>query len=143
MKGHRSLFALLLFIARPVAEALVPSTKPEEVILAQLASLRQNDMPGVYEYASPANKQQTGDVKRFGEMVRVGPYRYLIGHTRADILLTSNIGASKQYLVRVLADDDTNPSSKKIKEYWWSLSRCRTGTYAGCYMVDAVIPNML
>lgn len=132
--------ALLMFL--PVAKTLTPSTKPEEVLLAQLSSLQRDDMAGVYEYASPANKQQTGDLKRFDEMIREGHYKFLIGHLRSDILLTSNIGVSKQYLVRVLAAD-ANSSSKKVKEYWWSLSRCRSGTFKGCYMVDAVIPNMM
>jgi Domain of unknown function (DUF4864) len=134
---------LIIFIFLPVAETLAPSTKPEEVILAQLSSLRKDDMAGVYEYASPENKQQTGDLKRFDEMIRVGHYKYLIGHVRADILLASHLGVSKQYLVRILTTDDANSTSKKVKEYWWCLSRCRTGVYIGCYMVDAVIPNML
>lgn len=80
----------VLIIFLPVAETLVPSTKPEEVILAQLSSLRKDDVAGVYKYASPENKQQTGDLKRFDEMIRVGqplqvfdrthaPGRYLVG----------------------------------------------------------------
>ena len=31
----------------------------------------------------------------------------------------------------------------KIFEYWWSLSRTKTGDYPGSYMVDAVIPNQI
>lgn len=99
-------------------------------------------MLGVYEYASPNNKKRTGDIATFAQMVRVGPYKYLIGHKKADILLTSTIAASKQYFVRVFpAEDKDEKSSKKVVEYWWSLSRCTTGPHTGCYMVDAVIPN--
>jgi len=31
----------------------------------------------------------------------------------------------------------------KISEYWWSLSRSKSGPAAGSYMVDAVIPNSM
>jgi len=142
MNPSRILLSLAFIVFPPTTDGLSPATKPEDIILAQLSSLRNADMAGVYAFASPANKQQTGDVHKFGEMVRSGPYRYLVGHKRADILMSSTVGASKQYLVRVVALD-TNSSSKKIKEYWWSLSRCRTGSFEGCYMVDAVLPNML
>jgi hypothetical protein len=85
------------------------------------------------------NKAQTGSVERFGQMVRSGQYKNLIGHQKADILLSSNMAASKQFLVRVIPKE--YPSKGGIYEYWWSLSRCRTGPNTGCYMVDAVIPN--
>jgi hypothetical protein len=110
--------------------ALSPSTTPEHIVLSQLSALQKDDMPGVYEFASPANKQRTGDVNTFGQMVRTGPYKYLVGHKKADILLESNMAASKQYLVRVIPSN-TEEKSNKIVEYWWSLSRCTSGSYKG------------
>ena len=119
---------------------LTPATTPEEIIQSQLSSLQEDDMTGVFDFASPANRERVGgDVNRFGEMVRSGPYKYLISHTKADILLYSQMGQSKQYLVRVIPSGLSGRPS--IHEYWWSLSRVRTGPTAGCYMVDAVIPN--
>ena len=76
---------------------------------------------------------------------------------------------SRQFLVRVTSssasasasssdleleldddDDDELPSPRdakrdcgKVMEYWWSLSRCKSGEFTGSYMVDAVIPNRL
>jgi hypothetical protein len=127
-----------------ISEALLsPSTTPEQIILSQLASLQKDDMNGVYEFASPANKQRTGDVITFGNMVRTGPYKYLVGHKKADILLESTMVASKQYLVRVVPSESLENPSKRVVEYWWSLSRCNAGPHAGCYLVDAVIPNSL
>jgi len=133
-----SFLFLLATLVISVVESLSPSTTPEQVLLSQLAALQKDDMAGVYEYASPNNKRRTGDIQTFSMMVRQGPYKNLIGHKRADILMTSNIAASKQFLVRVLPADDP----MKVVEYWWSLSRCNVGPYAGCYMVDAVIPNL-
>ena len=93
--------------------------------------------------------------------------RYLVGHTRSEILLESKMAESLQFLVRVTSSLDTASSSpldlnqddnddeegepgvresatqKKVLEYWWSLSRCRTGEFTGSYMVDAVIPNQM
>jgi hypothetical protein len=131
------------------AFTLTPSTNPELIVQSQLLALQQRDMAGVYQYASPTNQAQVGDLDRFSQMIQNsrGPYRPLIGHTKSDILLSSQMFASKQYLVRVVFhnnDDDNNNNNarnSKIVEYWWSLSRCKIGRYAGCYMVDAVIPN--
>ena len=95
--------------------------------------------------------------------------RYLVGHSRSEILLESKMAESRQFLVRVISSLDTASSSpldlnrddiddddeeaesdlrqsapqKKVLEYWWSLSRCKTGEFSGSYMVDAVIPNQM
>lgn len=125
----------LLFSSFSVkAFSLTPSTSPEQIIESQLVALQQDDMPGVYEFASPNNKAQVGTLERFGQMVRSGPYKKLIGHQKADILLSSKMAKSKQYLVRVIPKEYPKGG---ITEFWWSLSRSNNG----CYMVDAVIPN--
>ncbi|KAG7337095.1 protein of unknown function DUF4864 containing protein [Nitzschia inconspicua] len=126
-----------IFICR--AFHLSPSTPPQEVIQQQLQALQQDDMTKVYQLASPNNKERTGDVTRFGQMVRSGPYRHLVQHHSSLVLLESTIGASQQFLVRIVPQDYAE--SGRIVEYWWSLSRCRGGEYEGSYMVDAVIPN--
>jgi hypothetical protein len=120
---------------------LTPSTTPEQIIQSQLAAFQQNDMPGVFRFASPRNKAQFGgDVNRFENMINRGPYQILVNHSKAEILLQSSLAQSQQYLVRVIPAD--YPRKASIQEYWWSLSRCRAqGPDAGCYMVDAVLPN--
>ena len=144
--GYTSWSFLVVLASRCMysVESLSPSTTPEQIIMSQLTALQKDDMVGVYEYASPNNRRRTGDIQMFAMMVRQGPYKNLIGHKKADILMTSKIAASMQFLVRVLpADDPTSTSSySSVVEYWWSLSRCKVGPYAGCYMVDAVIPNL-
>lgn len=145
MSTARSVYGLTILIALAAlcmkgVDTLTPSTTPEQIVQSQLSALQNNDMSGVYEFASPANKQRTGDVNTFGQMVRTGPYKYLVGHKKADILLTSNMAASKQYLVRVVPTVEAGKPTR-IVEYWWSLSRCKSGPHKDCYMVDAVIPN--
>ena len=172
--------SLALSCSPASAFQLTPSTPPDIVIERQLEALRDDDIGAVYAFASPANKAQSGDVANFSRMVRSGPYRcvtgrhapggaggvrraqpltraaalprrYLVGHSRSDILLETKIAASRQFLVRVKwtppseSDDDeageSSPRSDKVREYWWSLSRSKTGEFAGSYMVDAVIPT--
>lgn len=130
-------FFLLVVTPTAFAFTLTPSTNPEQIVQSQLLAFQQQDMAGVYQYASPNNQAQVGNLDRFTQMIQNnnGPYKWLIGHEKSDILLSSNMAASKQYLVRVVCH------KSKIVEYWWSLSRCKMGPHAGCYMVDAVIPN--
>jgi Domain of unknown function (DUF4864) len=126
-------------IVRCHAFQLSPSTPPQEVIQQQLQALQQDDMAAVYQYASPGNKERTGDVTRFSQMVRSGPYKCLIQHQKSTILLESTMASSRQFLVRILPRD--YEKTGRIVEYWWSLSRCMEGEYAGSFMVDAVIRN--
>lgn len=142
--------------------SLSPQTTPEEIVTAQLTSLQQDDMQGVFDFASPSNKANVNnDLDAFDRMVRQGAYGYLVGHEQADILLTMKAPTMNiwQGLVRVVPaekeerksddeDDDeeepmvqSNLPEEPTKEYWWTLSRCTTGIHKGCYMVDAVMPN--
>jgi len=137
--------------------SLNPSSTPEQVIQSQLAALKSNDMSKVFRYASPSNKDRVGgDVQKFDEMVRSGPYRFLVGHRNAEILLVNDIYAptSRRFLVRVVPDEtcmtaednrlqliETTTNNSLVHDYWWVLSRSRKGPDVGCYMVDAVLPN--
>ncbi|KAL3931379.1 MAG: hypothetical protein SGARI_004222 [Bacillariaceae sp.] len=94
-------------------------------------------MDQVYLFASPPNKERTGDVARFGQMVRSGPYKPLVQHQKSLIVLESAMAKSRQFLVRIVPSNE----SGRVVEYWWSLSRCNAGEFRGSYMVDAVIPN--
>jgi hypothetical protein len=71
------------------------------------------------------------------------------------------MAGSRQFLVRVSSSPSASTSSLdldpddveegedeskderrgKILEYWWSLSRCKSGEFTGSYMVDFVLPN--
>ena len=129
------LTALLVCIA-PTNALLTPAMTPQQ-------ALQQDDMARVFGYASPNNRANVGgSIERFGTMVRSGPYKYLIRHKRADVLLTVSSSSNPQRwrgLVRVSCSDECD---KETTEFWWLLSRCgEGGDYPGCFMVDAVIPN--
>ena len=122
------------------ALALTPAMTPQQVVQRQLSALQQDDMRQVFFYASPNNKANVGgSIERFGSMVRSGPYKYLIHHKQADVLMTVSSNPDRwRGLVRVVCSDG---SDKETTEFWWLLSRCQGGDYPGCFMVDAVIPN--
>jgi hypothetical protein len=139
MKLLKSIVLLpLLFLS--AHSFLTPAMTPEQIVTAQLAALQKDDMRAVYEFASPANKARVGSLDTFSLMVHDGPYRNLVKHEKADILLTMTTApTSWTGLVRVIPSRE---SRKDLVEFYWLLSRCKNGPYPGCYMVDAVIPNM-
>mmetsp|Transcript_10743 Transcript_10743/g.29640 ORF Transcript_10743/g.29640 Transcript_10743/m.29640 type:complete len:311 (-) Transcript_10743:64-996(-) len=148
---------------------LTPQTTPESVVRSQLDALQIDDIYEVFKYASPSNKAMTGPWQRFSEMVRSPPYHHLVGHARANVVLEVRSKMAPDCwggLVQVLppfieqASDDadidsdsnsngdgvnsstmTTAATSRSVEFWWYLSRCTEGPYAGCYMVDSVKPK--
>ena len=70
-----SLLLLLQHCPMAAGLSLNPSTPPGDIIERQLEALKDGDIGTVYKFASPGNKQQTGDVTNFARMVQSGPYR--------------------------------------------------------------------
>jgi len=155
-----------------LAFQLTPQTLPGDILERQLAALKIDDMAEVYRFASPGNKERSGNnATNFGNMVRSFPYGPLVRHEKSQILLESRMFDSQQFLVRLVSsipvseeedDEDEDEESyspprkssssrrrtiSKVSEYWWSLSRSKVddefGVAAGSYMVDAVIPNRM
>ena len=135
-------------------------------------ALKSNEMSQAFRYASPGNRENIGnDLNKFEEMVKKGPYRFLVRHLNSEILMINDMHPStKRFLVRTVPGDDENRSSNgsydddslddekddeeddedngmktvcksPVHDYWWILSRAKRGPDEGCYMVDAVIPN--
>jgi hypothetical protein len=124
--------------------SLSPITPPEQIVAWQLQALQADNMKDVFDYASPNNQANAGNsLERFSSMVRSGPYKPLIHHASADILLT-RVTPDVQWLglVRVVGRQDEKKSEQQVSEFWWLLSKCDKGEFVGCYMVDAVIPHM-
>ena len=130
---------------------ITPQTSPESIVKTQLIALQQDDIEEVFKYASPKNKELTGPWERFSAMVHSQPYHHLVKHKKAEILLVTELSfrnnhSSWSCLVRVIPGDNISSKMKKEKnakvvEYWWLLSRCTSGPFKSCYMVDSVLPN--
>jgi hypothetical protein len=160
-----------LFFSSCDALSLTPATTPIQVVTSQLEYLKENDMNGVFQYASPNNKKNVGgSVLKFGDMVRSGPYKYLVSHKEATILLTytSKFRPDNwQGLVRVIPSsitpppaattfndvDDDDDDDDNDNESSLTFEKTKKDNIVheywwilsrcndGCFMVDMVIPN--
>ncbi|MEM1125802.1 MAG: DUF4864 domain-containing protein [Bacteroidota bacterium] len=139
-----SLLAVILFAAAPSPSDAdpqpSPSLSPEQVIRLQVEALQRNDQPrpdaGIevaFRFASPANKQATGPLGRFTQMVKGPAYRAMLGFERAEygpIRVQGDRAAQRVTLVQ--------PDGQRVS-YVFGLSKQTSGTYEGCWMTDSVM----
>ena len=87
-----------------------------------------------FRFASPANKKQTGPLKRFVRLVRNPSYLPLLNHINATFLELT--------LEEDLAIQDVIITTSKGKRigYRFRLSIQKDPLYKGCWMTDSVIP---
>ena len=116
-----------------------PELKPNDVVRLQLLAMQQNDdsdfgIEVTFRFASPANKKQTGPLKRFIGLVRNPSYRPLLNHINATFL--------KLTVEEVFAVQDviiTTYNGERIG-YRFRLSIQKGPSYPGCWMTDSVTP---
>lgn len=134
-----SLFASLQLSFSP---EMAPSPKwsAEQVIQIQLEALQRNPTLGknrgidmTFRFASPENREQTGPLERFSQMVRSQAYRGMLGHRQAE--LGPSQRKEERYEQVVLIED----AQGQRTGYLWVLSKQRSGAYKGCWMTDAVL----
>ncbi|PSQ45995.1 DUF4864 domain-containing protein [Halobacteriales archaeon SW_7_68_16] len=105
-----------------------------------LRALRDNDEPhadaGIettYNFASPANRRNTGPLERFVRMVKSPRYRPMIDHEEAVAGPVERTGQTASRLVTI-----TGPEGRTVT-YEWGLSVARTGRFRGCWTADSVV----
>ena len=116
-----------------------PELKPNDVVRLQLLAMQQNDdsdfgIEVTFRFASPANKKQTGPLKRFIGLVRNPSYRPLLNHINVTFL--------KLTVEEVFAVQDviiTTSNGERIG-YRFRLSIQKGTLYPGCWMTDSVVP---
>ena len=125
---------------RAVAVAPSPLLGPGQVIGLQLAALRHNDEPNeddgirtAFRFASPGNREVTGPIGVFIELVKNPLYAPLIDHQKADRGPVSVEGDTAQQLVRVVGPDGEEAA------YLFQLGRQRGGEYDRCWMTEGVM----
>jgi hypothetical protein len=114
-----------------------PSLSPKEVVRIQVEALRSNDAADtgialVFRFASPKNRQTTGPLSRFAQMIRTPPYDVMLNHREATIGPTILGESRMRQEVTITAKDGTNT------RFVWLVSRQEDGPDAGCWMTDAV-----
>ena len=117
-----------------------PGLSPQQVVEIQLDALRNNDVPQVdtgiaitFRFASPANRQLTGPLKRFTQMVKSPNYRLMLYHKTADVGPTHLKGDQAQIVVRLMTN------TNQVVAYAFVLSKQTQELYRGCWMTEAVI----
>ena len=116
-----------------------PKLKPNDVVRLHLLAMQQNDdsdfgIQVTFRFASPANKKQTGPLKRFIGLVRNPSYRPLLNHTNATFLelTVEEVFAVQDVII-------TTSNGERIG-YRFRLSLQKGTLYPGCWMTDSVTP---
>ena len=116
-----------------------PKLKPNDVVRLQLLAMQQNDdsdfgIEVTFRFASPANKKQTGPLKRFISLVRNPSYRPLLNHINATFI---ELNIEEDFAVQ---DVIITTSNGERIGYRFRLSIQKGPLYPGCWMTDSVTP---
>ena len=137
-----SLWQLAYLVAQPRPN---PSLGPDEVIRTVVEALRHPNAPApnagiftVYQFASPANRENTSPYGKFLRLVRLPDFAPLLARgvtTYGPLALT---GDHAEQEVNIRLDDGRNAQFRFVVSR--QTSQQTQGRCAGCWMVDQVIP---
>jgi len=122
------------------------SLKPFDVLMIQLNSLQNNNVPykdaGIeqtWEFAHPDNKKMTGPLEKFKQMIYGKSYEILINHETNEITILNETSNKSVYKVYILSKD------KKKYYYIWQIEKVLLdGDLKNCWMTTRVsIPKYL
>ncbi|MCW2607143.1 MAG: hypothetical protein JWO60_1836 [Frankiales bacterium] len=120
-----------------------PALAPADVVLAQLAALQREPFEGdpapgeglaaAFAFASPGNREATGPLPRFAQLLRSEAYRGLLGHRLVQLGPVLQDGDQARVEVLVVAADDSTQG------YTWVLGCQSDPPYRDCWMTDGVV----
>ena len=137
-------FAVIFFLSTNIsfADLIKPNSKlePIDVLRIQLNSLKNNDTPykdaGIeqtWEFAHPTNKEFTGPLERFKQMIYSDSYKILISHQNNETIILKESVNKFVYKVYVLSKD------KKNYYYIWQIEKVdQEGNLKNCWMTTRV-----
>ena len=135
---------LLFFIVTNISSADLikpkPTLKPIDVLLIQLNSLKNNNIPykdaGIeqtWEFAHPNNKIITGPLDNFKQMIYSENYKILISHENNEVTILKETDNISIYKVFILSND------KKKYYYIWQVEKVLLdGYFKNCWMTTKV-----
>lgn len=129
---------------KAVPQGLQPDKRyaPADVVKIQMEALQHNDMPKpdagiatVFAFASPGNREYTGPLAHFIQIVRAPAYLPMLNckSITYDTIVMSEKGDAAKQRVHIVAADGTHIA------YLFLLSLQTEGQYAGCWMNDGCI----
>jgi len=134
--GLTLLFTSYLALASDNTLVPNPSLTPQDVVIFQLKSLRNNangdGIAATFRFASPSNKALTGPLNRFSKLFEAEQYKPMLNHQDAEVKLSNSDGASADVIAALVGASG---------EYFWyrfKLSRQTESPYNNCWMTDAV-----
>ena len=116
------------------------SLKPFDVLMIQLNSLQNNNVPyknaGIEQtwvFAHPDNKKITGPLEKFKQMIYSKSYEILISHENNEIAILNETSNKSVYKVYILSKD------KKKYYYIWQIEKVLLdGNLKNCWMTTRV-----
>lgn len=121
--------------APPADAAPNPALDPAEVVRTQLEALKADNDAGiavVFRFASPQNRQATGPLERFTQMLR-SSYPQLLGHRSSKLAPTVIEGSEAFQAVEVTARDGTT------HRFVFILGRQTAVPFQDCWMTEGVM----
>ncbi len=115
-----------------------PDLSPLQVVKIQVAALKHNDSDDrgiavTFRFASPDNKQNSGPLRRFENMVKSPAYQAMLNHKSVDYDTMSIEGETAAQRVIFIQQNG------KATVYIFHLSKQNQGSCPGCWMTDSVI----
>ena len=118
-----------------------PELTPEQVVQFQISALQHNDDPqpdsGIertFRFASPSNKEITGPLEHFIQIVRAPAYLPLINSLSSKIVGVVMGDEHSEVAVEIQSSDGQQ------FRYLFVLTKQSSGDLAGCWMTDSVVP---
>ncbi len=118
-----------------------PSLSPLDVVKIVMNALQRNDKPSknrgievTYNFASPANKNVTGPIERFVNMVSGPVYGQMVDHLGVvyEKIKIKGDSASIDVIIKVV--------SGKFVGFRFLLTKQRDNEFDGTWMTDSVTP---
>ena len=138
----KTIFFLFIFTNISSADLIKPNTNldPFEVLMIQLNSLKNNNKPykdaGIeqtWEFAHPNNKEITGPLNKFKEMIYSKNYKILISHENSEITILKEDKDISIFKVTVLT------KNKEKYYYIWQIEKVLfEGSFKNCWMTTNV-----
>jgi hypothetical protein len=115
-----------------------PKLTPGQVVRIVMDALQHNDeddsgIAVTFDFASPANREVTGPLERFAQMVKNPAYGPMLNYKSAEYGKAVVVDDQAQQVVKIVAADD------EVAVYVFRLSKQPDGEYEGCWMTDGVI----
>ena len=122
-----------------------PNLGPDQVIRTVVEALQHRNSPApntgiytAYQFASPANRQNTSPYGKFLRLVRLPDFAPLLARGVAGYGPLALAGEHAEQDVNIHLDDGRNAQFRFVVSR--QTSQQTQGRCAGCWMVDQVIP---